>query len=58
MIPFYTLFLRFFDRFAATDFGAVSSYQNETLFMVLSLVLATFVMVSLTKKLFNMSVKG
>jgi hypothetical protein len=58
MIPFYTLFIRFFDRFAATDFGAVSSYQNETLFMALSLVLSTFVMVSLTKKLFNMTVKG
>ena len=57
MIPFYTLFMRFYDRFAATDFGAVSSYQNETLFMILSLVLATFVMVSLTKKLFNMTVK-
>ena len=41
-----------------TDFGAVSSYQNETVFMMLSLVLATFVMVSLTKKLFNMTVKG
>tara|TARA_S200000501_G_scaffold278147_1_gene262060 strand:+ start:1610 stop:4957 length:3348 start_codon:yes stop_codon:yes gene_type:complete len=58
MIPFYTLFVKFFDRFAATDFGAVSSYQNEALFMVLSLALATFVMVSLTKILFNMTSKG
>ena len=58
MIPFYTLFIRFFERFAATDFGVASSYQNETVFMTISLVLATFVMVSLTKKLFNMTVKG
>tara|TARA_Y100001968_G_scaffold209581_1_gene192747 strand:- start:1947 stop:5324 length:3378 start_codon:yes stop_codon:yes gene_type:complete len=58
MIPFYTLFMKFYDRFAATDFGAVSSYQNELIFMILSLILATFVMVYLTKKLFNMNVKG
>ena len=58
MIPFYTLFMRFYDRFAATDFGAVSSYSNELLFLGLSLILATLVMVSLTKKLFNMNVKG
>ena len=58
MIPFYTLFMRFYDRFAATDFGAVSSYSNEPLFLGLSLILASFVMVSLTKKLFNMNVKG
>ena len=57
MIPFYTLFMRFYDRFAATDFGAVSSYSNELLFLGLSLILASFVMVSLTKKLFNMNVK-
>jgi hypothetical protein len=58
MIPFYTLFMRFYDRFAATDFGSVSSYPNELLFLGLSLILASFVMVSLTKKLFNMNVKG
>ena len=58
MIPFYTLFMRFYDRFAASDFGAVSSYSNELLFLGLSLILASFVMVSLTKKLFNMNVKG
>ncbi len=58
MIPFYTLFMRFYDRFAATDFGTVSSYPNELLFLGLSLILASFVMVSLTKKLFNMNVKG
>ena len=58
MIPFYTLFMRFYDRFAATDFGAVSSYSSELLFLGLSLILASFVMVSLTKKLFNMNVKG
>jgi len=58
MIPFYTLFMRFYDRFAATDFGAVSSYSNELLLLGLSLILASFVMVSLTKKLFNMNVKG
>ena len=58
MIPFYTLFMRFYDRFAASDFGAVSSYPNELLFLGLSLILASFVMVSLTKKLFNMNVKG
>ena len=58
MIPFYTLFIRFYDRFAATDFGAVSSYPNELLFMGLSLILASFVLVSLTKKLFNITVKG
>ena len=57
MIPFYTLFIRFYDRFAATDFGAVSSYPNELLFMGLSLILASFVLVSLTKKLFNITVK-
>ena len=58
MIPFYTLFMRFYDRFAASDFGAVSSYSNELLFLGLSLILASFVMVSLTRKLFNMNVKG
>ena len=58
MIPFYTLFMRFYDRFAATDFGAALSYSNELLFLGLSLILASFVMVSLTRKLFNMNVKG
>ena len=50
--------MRFYDRFAASDFGAVSSYSNELLFLGLSLILASYVMVSLTKKLFNMNVKG
>ena len=58
MIPFYTLFIKFYERFASSDFGAVSSYENEILFMVLSLVLSTLVMVSLTKRLFNMTLKG
>ena len=58
MVPFYTLFMKFYGRFAATDFGSVSSYQNEILFMVLSLILATLIMCLLTKELFNMNVKA
>lgn len=57
MVPFYTLFMKFYGRFAATDFGSVSSYPNEILFMSLSLILATLIMSLLTKKLFNMTVK-
>ena len=58
MVPFYTLFVKFYGRFAATDFGSVSSYQNEILFMSLSLILATLIMSLLTKELFNMTVKA
>ena len=58
MVPFYTLFMKFYGRFAATDFGSVSSYPNEILFMVLSLILATLIMSLLTKELFNMTVKA
>ena len=58
MVPFYTLFMKFYGRFAATDFGSVSSYPNEILFMSLSLILATLIMSLLTKELFNMNVKA
>ena len=58
MVPFYTLFMKFYGRFAATDFGSVSSYPNEILFMSLSLILATLIMSLLTKELFNMTVKA
>ena len=58
MVPFYTLFMKFYGRFAATDFGSVSSYPNEILFMGLSLILATLIMSLLTKELFNMNVKA
>ena len=58
MVPFYTLFMKFYGRFAATDFGSVSSYPNEILFMSLSLILATLIMCLLTKELFNMNVKA
>ena len=40
MVPFYTLFMKFYGRFAATDFGSISSYPNEILFMSLSLILS------------------
>ena len=58
MVPFYTLFMKFYGRFAATDFGSISSYPNEILFMSLSLILATLIMSLLTKELFNMTVKA
>ena len=55
MIPFYTLFMRFYDRFAASDFGAVSSYSNELLF----LIIINFIFFNgfFDEKLFNMNVK-
>ena len=58
MVPFYTLFMKFYGRFAATDFGSISSYPNEILFMSLSLILATLIMSLLTKELFNMTVNA
>ncbi len=55
MVPFYTLFIKLYERFVSTDFGNVISYPNENWFMLASLILSIFVMVSLTKKLFNIS---
>jgi len=55
MAPFYTLFIKLYERFVSTDFGNVISYPNENWFMLASLILSIFVMVSLTKKLFNIS---
>ena len=55
MIPFYTLFMKLYERFAITDFGKVVSYPNENWFMLAALLISVFVMISLTKKLFNIS---
>jgi len=47
--------MKLYERFAITDFGKVVSYPNENWFMLAALLISVFVMISLTKKLFNIS---